>query len=241
MLTQAQRGFAIAKLEEGWSLQRVAQEIGCSKTTIFNLKRKWDETHDLRRRPGTGTARSSTQADDEQLVQFLEEHPFASSITAKEETNFPASLRTARKRIRAGGLFNYVAAQKPRLSEENKIRRIQFANDFLNRDNDFWENVVFSDEKIFQSSYNGQLKVYRPRGHKFEERYLHKTDNSGRFSVHVWGWISAEGPGAMHIIDGRLTAPKYVEILQEVLLPSVQNRFPGDDFIFQQVKSPCIL
>lgn len=237
MLTQAQRGFAIAKLEEGWSLGRVANEIGCSRTTIFNLKRKWDETQDLGRRPGTGAARSSTQAEDQNLVQYIQEHPFATAIKAVEETHFPASLVTARKRIRAGGLFSSVAAKKPRLSEENKNRRAQFANDFINRPPNFWENVVFSDEKIFQSTYNGQLKVYRPRGQKFEEQYIHQTDNSGRFAVNVWGWISAEGPGALHIIDGRLTAQKYVELLEEVMLPSVRNRFPND-FIFQHDNSP---
>jgi hypothetical protein len=34
---------AIAKLEENWSLAVVARELHCSKTCIFNIKRRWQE------------------------------------------------------------------------------------------------------------------------------------------------------------------------------------------------------
>lgn len=32
MLTESKKGFSIDNLEEDWSLQRVADELGCSKT-----------------------------------------------------------------------------------------------------------------------------------------------------------------------------------------------------------------
>jgi hypothetical protein len=38
-----QLGRAIAKLEENWSLAAVARELHCSKTCIFNIKRRWQE------------------------------------------------------------------------------------------------------------------------------------------------------------------------------------------------------
>ncbi|KAJ8914012.1 hypothetical protein NQ315_012035 [Exocentrus adspersus] len=58
--------------------------------------------------------------------------------------------------------------------------------------------------------------------------------SSGRFSVNVWGWISVEGPGVCWQIDGRLTGENYVNILDNVMLPSVQQIFP-DNFVFQHV------
>jgi len=68
---------------------------------------------------------------------------------------------------------------------------VQFANENLNAVPNFWDDVIFSDEKVFQSSYSGQLRVYHPRGERFEEPYLQLTDRSGRLSVHIWGWISS--------------------------------------------------
>jgi hypothetical protein len=42
-LTTIQTARAIAKLEENWSLAAVARELHCSKTCIFNIKRRWQE------------------------------------------------------------------------------------------------------------------------------------------------------------------------------------------------------
>jgi transposase len=42
-LTPIQTARAIAKLEENWSLAAVASELHCSKTWIFNIKRRWQE------------------------------------------------------------------------------------------------------------------------------------------------------------------------------------------------------
>lgn len=234
LLTEAEKGFAIAKLQEGWSYQRTADELHCHKTTIFYLKQKWLQHQNLRRAPGAGRPRASTAEQDVNLVQFIRQRPFSTAIQAKAETHFTASKWTARRRIRQSGVASFAAAKKTRLTEANKIRRMEWANDLNNRDQEFWENVIFSDEKVFQSSNNGKLRVYRPRGHRFNEEYIQPTDNSGRFSVHVWCWISARGTGNLHIIDGRLNAAGYVRILQDVMLPSVQERF-GDNFIFQQV------
>jgi hypothetical protein len=43
-LTAIQTARAIAKLEENWSLAAVARELHCSKTWIFNIKRRWQES-----------------------------------------------------------------------------------------------------------------------------------------------------------------------------------------------------
>jgi hypothetical protein len=42
-LTPIQTARAIAKLEENWSLAAVARQLHCSKTCIFNIKRRWQE------------------------------------------------------------------------------------------------------------------------------------------------------------------------------------------------------
>jgi hypothetical protein len=42
-LTPIQTARAIAKLEENWSLAAVARKLHCSKTCIFNIKRRWQE------------------------------------------------------------------------------------------------------------------------------------------------------------------------------------------------------
>jgi hypothetical protein len=41
--TPIQTARAIGKLEENWPLAAVPRELHCSKTCIFNIKRRWQE------------------------------------------------------------------------------------------------------------------------------------------------------------------------------------------------------
>jgi hypothetical protein len=100
----------------------------------------------------------------------------------------------------------------------------------LLKDEAFWSRVVFSDEKVFQSSRNGRIRVYRPRN----SRYVHNTHNSGWFSVNIWSWISVGSPGVMLHVEERLNNDVYIRILENIMVPSVAIAYPNNDYIFQQ-------
>ncbi|KAF2878916.1 hypothetical protein ILUMI_27253 [Ignelater luminosus] len=54
-------------------------------------------------------------------------------------------------------------------------------------------------------------------------------------SVMVWGSMSAKGIGKLHFIKGTVDANKYLQILEESLLPLMEEYLTsGQDFIFQQ-------
>jgi hypothetical protein len=48
------------------------------------------------------------------------------------------------------------------------------------------------------------------------------------------GWISAQGPGALCVVEERLNANVYIRILNEIMLPSVVQVFPHNNYLFQQ-------
>ncbi len=54
----------------------------------------------------------------------------------------------------------------------------------------------------------------------------------------VWAWFSAEGGGDFVRINGRFVKEKYLEILQNVLLPSIRRRFPDGRVNFIHDNSP---
>ena len=60
-------------------------------------------------------------------------------------------------------------------------------------------------------------------------------------SVMFWGCISIHGICQLSIVGGNMDQFEYINILDEKLLPSVENMF-GDlhmPFIFMHDKSPC--
>lgn len=121
------------------------------------------------------------------------------------------------------------------MTQAQRDERIGYALQNLTRD---WSNVIFSDEKTFQTDNHQKLHVYRPTNTRFDERYVQATQRSGRISAGVWGWISRDGPGEMSMISGRLNSVGYIELLEENLVPTVEICY-GDlaNVVFMQVFS----
>ncbi|KAL1490167.1 hypothetical protein ABEB36_012906 [Hypothenemus hampei] len=173
---------------------------------MFKIVKKWREQGTIERARGTGLEnKKTTNNEDATLIQHLRAHPFTTATAAAQITNFPASRRTAQRRIRQISDFRCrVAAIKPFLTQQNKENRMGYAMQYLIFDQNFWENVIFTDEKVFQSSRNGKIRVFRPPKSRFNETYTKQDNRCGRFSVNVWAWISSWGPGLCWRIDGRL-------------------------------------
>jgi hypothetical protein len=74
--------------------------------------------------------------------------------------------------------------------------------------------------------------VYKPKNTRFEESYTQQVIPNC-FSVNVWGCISV----VLCVVEQRLNANVYVNILEQVMLPFVAQAFP-DNFTFQQDNCP---
>jgi DNA-binding MarR family transcriptional regulator len=220
---------------EGLSMGQIAEVMGIAKSAVTYVVSKWRRTGLIERRaPGAGRHRISTVAEDEALLENVRNSPFTTAVCARNVTGFPGSIRTTRRRIKIGGLNNHVAANKTALTPRHMEARISFALEHLPKDEAYWSRLVFSDEKVFQSSHNGRIRVYRPRNSRFDQQYVQNTHRSGRFSINLWAWISVGSPGVMVHVEERLNSDVYSRILENIMVPSVQMAYPNNNFIFQQ-------
>uniref|UniRef100_A0AAR2K5U3 Tc1-like transposase DDE domain-containing protein n=1 Tax=Pygocentrus nattereri TaxID=42514 RepID=A0AAR2K5U3_PYGNA len=53
-------------------------------------------------------------------------------------------------------------------------------------------------------------------------------------SLMVWGCVSAHGMSNMHICEGTINAKRYIQVLEQHMLPSKQRLFQGRPCLFQQ-------
>jgi len=85
--------------------------------------------------------------------------------------------------------------------------------------------------------------VYRPQGERYNPQYTCK--HSGHVCVHCWGWISHEGAGVFHLIEGHLYGLHYQHILQNVMVPSVWILYPDGIILLQQdhfsIHNSCVV
>lgn len=104
-----------------------------------------------------------------------------------------------------------ICLEERALTPAHMQARLNFARHNLNRD---WSRVIFSDERACRTD------------HRF----------TGRLKAGIWGFISSAGPGELCFINGHLNTFSYIEMLEEVLLPSVVKTYPNDRMVFMHVR-----
>ncbi len=118
-------------------------------------------------------------------------------------------------------------------------RRLTWAKEKKNWTIAQWSKVLFSDESKFCISFGNQgPRVWRKGG---EARSPSCLKSSVKFpqSVMIWGAMSSAGVGSLCFLKTNVTAPIYQEILENFILPSVDQLFKDADFIFQQDLLPA--
>lgn len=120
-----------------------------------------------------------------------------------------------------------------------KKKRLHFAKDkelWVERQ---WDSIIFSDESTFQvCTGESKTKVIRKSNEAFHSDCLNRQVKFPA-SVMIWGCMSSKGVGQLQFIDGTVNSSKYIQILENNLLPSISNLVDLDEFIFQQDGAPC--
>ena len=196
---------------------------GVPMSTAREWLQKYWRDQEVGRRKGTGLWRVSSPPQDAALVAEADRNPFFSASDLKAATGFPGQKDTIISRLRAAGLRTRHAAVKELLTDEHKLYHLASAESNVDRK---WNRVIFTDESTFTSANDEPVLVYRPRGERYNPQYMSTCKRSGRVSVHCWGWISHEGAGILHHIEGHLDGLQYQHILQKVMVPSVRILYP---------------
>ena len=116
------------------------------------------------------------------------------------------------------------------LRETNRIARLAFTQECLEKGEDF-EDVVFTNESTIWLEQHGKI-CFRKEGRPGKPRSKHP------FKVNVWAGISKRGVTLILIFTGIMKKEFYLnKILYKVFLPFTQDTFT-DGYHFQQDNDP---
>lgn len=165
-------------------------------------------------------------------------NPFSTAVRAAALNDVP--YRTALRRIHESGLDNRVAAHEIKLTERHKQDRINHCRYMLEEfGEENFHKIIFTDEKSFDSDKVFHKKVYRPKGTRFDQKYILHDSRSGHLSANYWGWISCAGPGEIVPTGTNFNSVAYIDLLDEIGLPSIEAQFGGiENVVFMQDNSP---
>jgi hypothetical protein len=164
------------------------------------------------------------------------ENPRITRAETKDQLNIDLSLDYISKRLNEWGLYSRIARIKEALGVGHRAYRLQFAQEFANFDQ--WDRTVFVDEATFQTGYAVRTIIWRPMGTAFQNQYIVPKAQSERRSISVFGIMSSRGLGPLIRIGGRFDGGNYINILNDTVLPYIEEEFNLEEFFYYQDNSP---
>jgi len=206
----------------------IANEVACDVRSVrhwINHYQQYGNVDDLRR---SGRKRKTTTEQDEQIVSAAKRIKFTTPRRLKRKLGLDVSSRTIDRRLIEVGLFGRVARHKKKFTEEEKRKRIAFAEGYKHWTAADWMKVEFADEKIFLGEgFWGQVFVRRPKGEALNPEYCVDQDPHP-VKVSVWACFSGHGLGYMYIFNENMDAKLLQNILGTHLIESAELHFDVD-------------
>ena len=255
-LSGQEKAFTITLRSNGSKLNQIAgkfcnnhsyliifsEQLGISESTASKIIKKFRENHTLNIKPLSGRAKVLKRFFIKKILRRVDKCPSISFIEIASELQkyygLAVSPRTIRRYLICSGLKSCRARHKPLLSYIQKIKRHAWAKEFINKPEEFWQNVLFSDEtriSIFGSDRPPMVR--RPINTSLDEKYLIPTIKYPT-GVMIWSCFSFNGVGKIKIIDNTLDSAGYESILKNEVKESGDKLFNGK-FIYQDDNAPC--
>ena len=228
----------VEQFKNNISQSKIARNLGISTSTVHNIIKRFRESGEIT--AGKRHARKP-RLNDRDLRSLRRHclknrHECVKDITKWAQENFrkPLSVNTVRHYISKCKLKLYHAKQKPFMNNIQKRRRVLWARAHVKWTDAQWKSVLWSDESTFQIVFgNTGRRVLRTKEEAdHPDCYQRKVQKPA--SVMVWGCISSHGMGDLHFCEGNINAEKYIQILEQHMLPSKQRLFHGRPCLFQQ-------
>jgi transposase/uncharacterized coiled-coil protein SlyX len=224
-LSHDQRVAITVLHKEGRDDSYIAQRIPCDARSVRNWVDHYEQHGNVDEAPRSGRKRKTTAEQDEHIEQEARETKFTTPRRIRRKLGLDVSSRTIDRRLIEVGLFGRVARHKKKFSDEEKRKRLSFAEGYKKWTADDWMRVEFADEKIFWGEgFWGQVFVRRPKGEALNPAYCVDQDPHP-VKVSAWACFSGHGLGYMYIFNENMDAKLLQGILGTHLVESAELHF----------------
>lgn len=215
---------------------------GISKSTVSKTINRFEETGTNKDRQKSGRPKTETSEEQQvEVAQLFVEDPHSSVRKASQQLQI--SQTSIFRNLKIIKFHPYKIKLHQEINEDDPDRRIEFCEIMMERitQNPIFQSlIVFSDESAFQ--LNGEVNRHNCRYWSEENpHWLREHHTQYKQKLNVWAGIFRDQIIGPFFIDGNLDGPKYLELLQEQIVPAIQE-IAGDyfhDVWFQQDGAPA--
>lgn len=224
------------------SEREISKSLNVSKNCVHQTIKRYLETKDVREKVNSqrGRPRKTDSRTDRRLFSYVKKNRTATNEQIRLDLNLPIGNSSISNRLLEKNLRSRTAAHKPLLTKKNMLTRDEWSREHLDWTEEKWDTTIFSDESSFQLFSNRAVRVRRTTEEKFKPECTVPKVQKGGGSVMVWGCVSAKGCGELAFIEGTMNTDKYLDVMENYLLPSKKKLFGRrKTWLYQQDNAPC--
>lgn len=187
--------------------------------------------------PGMPSRPRRTNSTEQRVLDAYRRSPEKSLRRGEEELGLSKS--TIHRILRNFKLKPFKIQILQQLNDEDVDRRLQFAEEQLlaiHQDQDYLDKIIFSDEAIF--SLTGSVNKQNCRYWSDENPHFFTEAPVNAPKVMVWAGIWSGGIIGPFFFDTTVTGDSYLEMLNEFLLPNLNEHPRFGSLMFMQDGAP---
>jgi transposase len=222
------RSAAVVLKTEGQSTAITAEKLGISDRSVRRWESHFKKHGNVEDQPRSGRPKVTNENTDIDIAVTARVEKTISARGVKRKLDLDISRQTVDRRLRDAGLPGRLARHKRAFTQEDKDRRLAFANQHAHWSEEQWMSVIYADETLsLGEGHYGQIWIRRPVGEADNPDYC--VDKKPHpVKVNLWGCFCGRGLGYMYIFNENMDAKKLRAILDTHLLPSVRLYFQED-------------
>ncbi|XP_055614953.1 uncharacterized protein LOC129761263 [Toxorhynchites rutilus septentrionalis] len=147
---------------EGKSLSEIADVVNRPRSSVQYVLQNFKKTNSLETTPGRGRKPKLTDRHHRILLREIKQNPKLSAPKLAASLSQNANIK------------------KPFISAKNKKKRLEYAQKYVVKPEEFWKYLIFTDESKFNIfGSDGQVRVWRKPNTELESKNLRPTVKHG--------------------------------------------------------------
>ncbi|KAI4886589.1 hypothetical protein NFI96_000787 [Prochilodus magdalenae] len=239
-LSEDTRNRIVDLHQAGKTESAIGKQLDVKKSTVGAIIRKWKTYKTTTNLPRSGAPRKISARGVKMITRTVRKNPRTTRgdlVNDLQEAGTNVTKATISNTLRRQGLRSCSARRVPLLKPVHIQARLKFAREHLDVPEEYWENVIWSDEtKVEIFGKNTTRRVWRKVNAELHPKNTIPTVKHRGGNIMLWGCFSAKGPGRLVRVHERMNGAMYCEILGANLLPSARAMKMKRGWVFQHDK-----
>ncbi|CAJ0960666.1 unnamed protein product [Ranitomeya imitator] len=199
-LSKDTRNKIVALHQAGKTESAIANQLGVKKSTVGAIIRKWKTYKTTDNLPRSGAPRKIPPRGVRMITRTVSKNPRTTQgdlVNELQRAGTNVTRPFISNTLRHHGLRSCSARRVPLLKPVHVRARLKFAREHLDDPEEFWENVLWSDEtKLELFGRNTTCRVWRKKNELHPSNTIPTVKHGGE-NIMLLGCLSAKGPGRL--------------------------------------------